>query len=561
MKKLLYTLFIIPLIALGQVPQGVNYQAVAYDANGFELANQEISIRLGILLEAADAESSYSETHQITTNNFGLFSLVISQGNSIDNFSSLNWENGAFLKVEIDENLDGEYNLMGINSFSSVPYSLFAENIPQYYSNQLSDFLSEIDSLKELVSFVSLFLGCNDDQSCNYNIEAIMIYDNCDYPDYGYDCNGNCIDTDGDEICDLDEVEGCTDESACNYIVGASDDDDGTCEYQVQYYDCIGICVNDQDADGICDELEEGCTDETAENYDLFAQIEDGTCFYNVACPYPEYFEYSTNSPNYSIEMCLTFIVEGCTDSNSVSFDQLANLEDGSCIYNGCMDTIADNFDSQANQEDETCLYYGCTNFDSDNYWSTANVDDGSCYRYGCMLDIYPNYDHIATIDDGSCSIMVEIGDTLQGGIVFYVDGTGEHGLVAATGDLGTYQWGCYGTSISGADGTSIGTGYQNTLDIISGCSETPIAASEPLAYESEGHSDWYLPSKDELYEMYSTIGQGSPEGNIGGFENNLYWSSSESGSYGALGVDFNDGGASGINKSGAGRVRVIRAF
>ena len=418
MKKLLYTLFTIPLIALGQVPQGINYQAVAYDANGFELANQEISIRLGILLEVADAESSYSETHQITTNNFGLFSLVISQGNSIDDFSSLNWENGAFLKVEIDENLDGAYQLMGINSFSSVPYSLFAENIPQSYSNQLNDFLSEIDSLKELVSFVSLFLGCNDDQSCNYNIEAIMIYDNCDYPNYGYDCNGNCIDTDGDEICDLDEVEGCTDESACNYILGASDDD-GTCEYQVQYYDCIGICVNDQDADGICDELEEGCTDETAENYDLFAQIEDGTCFYNVACPYPEYFEYSTNSPNYSIEMCLTFIVEGCTDSNSVSFDQLANLEDGSCIYNGCMDTIADNFDSQANQEDETCLYYGCTNFDSDNYWSTANVGDGSCYRYGCMLDIYPNYDHIATIDDGSCSMEVEIGDTLQGGIVF----------------------------------------------------------------------------------------------------------------------------------------------
>lgn len=58
MKKLLYTLFTIPLIALGQVPQRINYQAVAYDANGFELANQEISIRLGILLVAADAESS-----------------------------------------------------------------------------------------------------------------------------------------------------------------------------------------------------------------------------------------------------------------------------------------------------------------------------------------------------------------------------------------------------------------------------------------------------------------------------------------------------------------------
>ena len=77
MKKFIYILFIAPLFVFSQIPQGINYQAVAYDANGFELANQEISIRLGILLEVADAESSYSETHQITTNNFGLFSLLI----------------------------------------------------------------------------------------------------------------------------------------------------------------------------------------------------------------------------------------------------------------------------------------------------------------------------------------------------------------------------------------------------------------------------------------------------------------------------------------------------
>jgi hypothetical protein len=173
MKNLLSLLFAIPFIAFAQSPQGINYQAVAYDANGFELANQEISVRLGILLETADAESSYSETHQITTNNFGLFSLVISQGNSTDDFSSLNWENGAFLKVEIDEDLDGDYTLMGINSFSSVPYALYAESSgtpgPEGPQGEPADPV-DYDSLASIIIADSLFTanvsggiggGCN----------------------------------------------------------------------------------------------------------------------------------------------------------------------------------------------------------------------------------------------------------------------------------------------------------------------------------------------------------------------------------------------------------------
>ena len=58
-------------------------------------------------------------------------------------------------------------------------------------------------------------------------------------------------------------------------------------------------------------------------------------------------------------------------------------------------------------------------------------------------------------------------------------------------------------------------------------------AAQAALDAEINGYSDWYLPSKDELVEMYFTIGNGSLEGNIGEFELNpswpYYWSSSES--------------------------------
>ena len=209
----------------------------------------------------------------------------------------------------------------------------------------------------------------------------------------------------------------------------------------------------------------------------------------------------------------------------------------------------------------------GCTNCSAENFRPIATVDDGSCLILGCTDSESINYNELATLDNGSCDVnlSIAVGDLAEGGIVFYVDETGEHGLVAAMEDIeGTYEWGCYETHLAGADGQAIGTGYQNTLDIVSGCSETPIAASEALAYESEGYSDWYLPSKDELYEMYSTIGNEGLEGNIGGFDTSdwpYYWSSSESSSDGAWNVNFSYGGTGNYSKNDTGRVRVIRAF
>jgi hypothetical protein len=172
-----------------------------------------------------------------------------------------------------------------------------------------------------------------------------------------------------------------------------------------------------------------------------------------------------------------------------------------------------------------------------------------------------------------------EIGDIYQGGYIFQIneDGTG---LVSALEDLtegGTdpygwgfngYEWGCYGEYVEGADGQAIGTGYQNTMDIVNqGCSTENVgitAAQAALDAELNGYNDWYLPSKEELEEMYNTIGSGGSEGNIGIFDVTISWSlylsSSEYYNYSAWGVNFTDGTTVDYGKASTLRVRVIRS-
>ena len=157
------------------------------------------------------------------------------------------------------------------------------------------------------------------------------------------------------------------------------------------------------------------------------------------------------------------------------------------------------------------------------------------------------------------------IGDTHQGGIIFYLDANGG-GLIAAPSDQGQSGqaiWGCYGTLISGADGSGIETGNQNTIDIEAGCSTPGTAADLCANLTISGYSDWFLPSKDELNEMYLNIGQGNALGleNIGDFSWE-YWSSTEYDDNYAWSHNFNDGVQRNYDKANGGNyVRAVRAF
>lgn len=130
MKKVfLLGLFIFSSVYLiAQAPGYFNYQAVIRNSNGEVIANQDVKFRITIIPGSADATGIYSEIHDVTSNDAGVCNLKIGNGSSpTSNFSLINWAMSTyFLKVELDDNGDGEYTDMGTVQLLSVPYSLHA---------------------------------------------------------------------------------------------------------------------------------------------------------------------------------------------------------------------------------------------------------------------------------------------------------------------------------------------------------------------------------------------------------------------------------------------------
>lgn len=130
MKKsiLLFGSCFLFLVSIAQAPQKLNYQGVARDNAGTELANQSIGLRITIRQGQPNGTISYCESHAVTTNQFGLFAVDIGGGTVILGSMNINWANGPyFLETELDATGGTNYTSLGTSQLLSVPYALYAE--------------------------------------------------------------------------------------------------------------------------------------------------------------------------------------------------------------------------------------------------------------------------------------------------------------------------------------------------------------------------------------------------------------------------------------------------
>jgi hypothetical protein len=210
--------------------------------------------------------------------------------------------------------------------------------------------------------------------------------------------------------------------------------------------------------------------------------------------------------------------------------------------------------------------------------WASTNLADNNLYVWDGSSWIY--------VTKPRSFATYSIGDVVNGGAVFWVDSTGQHGLVAAFSDAGTWtdgvDWGCYDTdlpnvsnvsSFNGGNpvgvGAEIGDGFNNTNDILRDCPNPPAA----LAARDLG-DQWFLPSAKELNQMYlnkSTL-EAIPGFNAFSADNqHWYWSSTETGAANAWRQRFsdgtqnslkkNEGSATGQIKCNVRAVRAVRVF
>lgn len=110
-------------LCFSQVPEKFNYQLVLRDQFGSVLQNEPATILISILQGSLQGDPVFIETHSITTNDFGLASLMIGSGAVISgSMNGIDWSKGPyFIKTWVNGIETGGSQLI------TVPYAMYAK--------------------------------------------------------------------------------------------------------------------------------------------------------------------------------------------------------------------------------------------------------------------------------------------------------------------------------------------------------------------------------------------------------------------------------------------------
>jgi hypothetical protein len=127
---------------VSQAPDGIQFQALATDANGHPAAGRVIYVKDAIVAKTATGTIVYSETFKVTASSAGIFTIVLGKGtyaSGVSSIANIDWANGPFflnLKIAVEPtvptaswNVNNEYVDLGTSQFWSVPYAMYAGSV------------------------------------------------------------------------------------------------------------------------------------------------------------------------------------------------------------------------------------------------------------------------------------------------------------------------------------------------------------------------------------------------------------------------------------------------
>jgi len=207
----------------------------------------------------------------------------------------------------------------------------------------------------------------------------------------------------------------------------------------------------------------------------------------------------------------------------------------------------------------------------------SATLREGAAFYIAVQAGNEQGFSEYSNIKNFTISVIApkRIGDSYGGGIVFYVNGSGQHGLIAALEDASAsvFAWNNGANKVTGATSDGVGAGAMNTAIIVAAQSiDNPFGnfaakVANDYSVQDDGltpcvrspdeicHDDWYLPSRYELNLLYQQ------KDVVGGFSGYGYWSSTEYDRFNAWVQDFVSGDQNYYAKNNPFIVRAIRAF
>ena len=459
---------------MAQVSEGFSYQSVVRDASGNLLYNQLIGLRMTLLANSALGTADYVETHQVATNGYGVVSISVGTGTVVSGvFNNVDWINNTyFLKTELDVSGGTNYVFMGISQILAVPYALHAQTASSVLGDNDTSATNEIQQLSIVGNQLVLDNGGNSvtlsgtidlDADPTNELQALNISN-----DTLYLSQGNYVLID-DYLQSLSNTAGTISISGNNSITLA----DSSSTNEIQQLSIAGNDITISDANTITlptnndnDPVNEL---QNLSNTAGTISISNGnTITLQDSSSVNELQSLFISGNDISITSSNTITIPTNNDNDPINEIQNLNLSGNDISISGG-NTITIPADGDDNSFNELqLLSYNNT---------TLTISSGN------SIDLHPHY----------------VGELYAGGVVFYVDHTGHHGLIASLNNLSNNT----STPTSNLVCNSW-DGATNTAILINSGFSATSAPGLCDAFSYGGYNDWYLPSILELVYLFN---------------------------------------------------------